>query len=177
MYAPPKVDPRDCDHPDNRLKYHDGFGLPGVRYYWRPKGSKPQSQPSMFCMKCNSVVIYVNDESDFIKQREFKYTSETGQPVVPRDMLGNEIKIGSVIVYPRPRHTMGTGVVEAIDHTNTVSDWDKAQRPRVDAPVRIKVQQMEWDSKDFVPYMNRRADGTPKSITLVQGACSAVVVG
>jgi hypothetical protein len=173
-YTPPVIDPRDCNHPDRYLRYNEGLG----HYNWRHHVQLPkQNAPSMHCLRCNSVVVYVNDETDFVKQRELKFTSETGLPVVPRDMLGNEISVGSIVVYPRPGNTMGTGMVEAIDHTNTISDWDRAMKPRVDAPLRIKVAPSEWNSKRMIEYTNRRADGNPKTITLVEGAPSAVVVG
>jgi hypothetical protein len=172
-YTPPKVDPRDCNHPDRYLKYNDGQG----RYNWPNPVRMPQGQPCMWCERCNSAVIYVNDETDFVKQRELKFTSETGLPVVPRDMLGHEIKAGSIVVYPRPGNTMGTGMVEAIDHTNTLTDWDRAMKPRVDSPLRLKIQPSEWNSKRMIEYTNRRQDGQPKAITLVEGAPSAVVVG
>lgn len=178
-WTPPVIDPRDCDHPDRSLRYDDGHGTFGYRHYrYYGKQAQRNRQPSMRCLKCNSVVVYVQDETEFCKQRAFKFESATGLDAsLYRDMLGNEIQIGSLIVYPRPGHTMGTGAVEAINHTKSITDWDRAQLPRVDAPSRIKVAPSEWNSRDLIPYTSRRADGTPKSITLVQGAPSAVVIG
>lgn len=176
-YIQPKVSARDCDHPDGQLTYKDGKGFAQwnrqLQKYVRPQ----QSVPAMHCKRCASDVMPVRDEADFVAQREFKFMSVTGLPVVSRDMFGNEIQIGSKVVYPRPGHTMGYGVVEAIDHTKSITDWDRAHRVRVDAPLRIKIAPVDWDSKGPIDYSRRRADGTPKSITLVRGAEAAVVIG
>lgn len=131
----------------------------------------------MNCRRCGHVLCLVNGPADFVAQREFKYEAETGKLVVPRDVFGNEIVPGVMVVFPKPKNTMGWGIVEAVNHKKTVTDLDRALRPRVDAPDRIKVSPDERHTKGVQDYFNRRADGTPKSITLIQGAASAVVIG
>lgn len=161
-----RINPADCPHPDF-----------AIQYAWsRQNGG---DEHAMYCSECGWERPVRNAE-DFVKQRELKYLHDEGRDAATkRDMFGNEISVGSMVVYPSlsgRSATLSYGkVVEINPPTKAVLYPDKwstwARRPRADAPDRLKVQPMPYTSR----WKSWRGEDA-KPVTLSANAPSVVVM-
>lgn len=163
-----RIDEKDCPHPDFALGFHYNYSY----------GTRVLSDPYMYCGECDWKMP-VQDAEDFVRQREAKYLLDEGKDAsIKRDMFGNEISVGSMVVYPTlsgRSATLSYGQVVEINPKTTSSDgWSEwARRPRADAPDRLKVLPMPYTTR----WKSWRAgrDGS-KPVTLSVNAVSAVVI-
>lgn len=164
------ADPNTCKHPDEALKYNSGTYAPSIV-------NGVQGQPGMFCQACHSVVTPVNNRLDFVDQRKLKYLAENHVLRLPvLDPFGKPIKVGSLVAFPKPKTTLGWGIVEDINHGKPVTPEQMVQRPRVTAPDRLKVRPTDHNFNQY--SWDIRNDGERKSYGLgLKVAPWAVVVG
>lgn len=186
-----RIDERDCPHPDFALKYRSALpyqpyrpAIPKKRDHYgrvvqwgQPEYKERLAEPAvMLCCECGWKYP-VQDEQDFVKQRELKYIRDEGKsPLVKRDMFGNEIKVGSMVVYPTlsgRSATLSYGkVIEINPKTTSPNGWHEwAHRPRCDVPDRLKIQPMPYTSR----WKSWRGEDA-KPVTLSVNAVSVVVI-
>lgn len=163
----------NCTHPDHALQY-----VPG-RPFTTPAQMRPPTPARMICGECDWS-MEVRDCEDFVKLREAKWKGENPVTYFYADMFGNEIKVGSMVVYPTlsgRSATLSYGEVLEINPPTKAygaDTWEnKARRVRCNAPDRLKVQPMPYTSR-WRSW--RSGNGDMKPVTLSANAPSAVVI-
>jgi hypothetical protein len=182
-----------CRHPFDRL----------VHEWWhRPALTSISWFSGAWCGACESVLWLLDevhsdqtvrsraparpktDWKQFVAFRNRMFQEQTGaDPTKFWDMMGNEIKIGSLVVYPVMSGRscqIALGKVLSIEEPtktfNPDDSWRERALLRMGAPLRVKVQPQRVHSR-WNTYYSNDGTGSPKAVTLTANAPSVVVVG
>lgn len=169
-----RISPANCPHPDFALEFRAEHPARPASQYQSAYAGNPNQ---MLCLECGWR-YEVKDAADFVRQREIKLLRDEGKDAsVKRDMFGNEIRVGSMVVYPHlsgRSATLSYGKVVEIN-PSTKSKWasgpEPERRPRADSPDKLKVQPMPYTSR----WRSWRGDDA-KPVTLSANAPSVVVI-
>lgn len=155
-----------CEHPYDKL----------MKTY---KGQRPNTVHLTVCTACGDTPLGSAD--DFDQLREDAYRDQVGWPIRWKDFLGNEIKVGSIVVYPvmsGRSAQIAEGVVQAINPPTTGDSYYRGGLAnRIDAPQRLKIMPTGRSARWEQYYSGRYGDKVQKAVTLSANAASVVVVG
>jgi hypothetical protein len=155
-----------CQHPYDHIDTDWVQGTQNPRVY------------QIYCKVCRTPL---GPKDDFEQIREDLYKQQVGWPVVWKDFLGNEIRVGSRVVYPvmsGRSAQMTEGVVEAINPPTSGTTYFRGSiADRIDAPDRIKIMPTGRSARWNQYYSGTHGAKIQKAVTLSANAASVVVVG